>query len=177
MAVGAVSPHSIASKFPNSEPIAIFESGAILLYLAQKYDRFLPKDPKQNADVLSWLMWQMGSAPFLGGGFGHFYAYAPEPIEYAINRYAMEAKRQLDVLDKHLATHTYIADEYSVADMAIYPWYGALVQGRLYVGDGYDAQKFLNVNEYTNVIRWADMIAKRPAVISAQNLTLQAIME
>lgn len=162
---------------PNSEPIAIFESGAILLYLAQKYDRFLPKDPKQNADVLSWLMWQMGSAPFLGGGFGHFYAYAPEPIEYAINRYAMEAKRQLDVLDKHLATHTYIADEYSVADMAIYPWYGALVQGRLYVGDNYDAQKFLNVNEYTNVIRWADMIAKRPAVISAQNLTLQAIME
>ncbi len=177
----ALNPNSkipaLLDKSAADNPIAIFESGAILLYLAQKFNQFLPQDPKQNAEVLSWLMWQMGSAPFLGGGFGHFYAYAPEPIEYAINRYAMEVKRQLDVLDKHLATRTYMTDEYSVADMAIYPWYGALVLGRLYAGENYDAKTFLSTDEYPNVIRWATMMAQRVAVQSAQNLPLTAITE
>lgn len=157
-------------------PIAIFESGAILLYLAQQYGKFLPTDAKEYAKTLSWLMWQMGAAPFLGGGFGHFYAYAPKPIEYAINRYALEAKRQLDVLDKHLALNTYMAGEYGIADMAIYPWYGALVLGNLYAGKNdyadYNAATFLGVHEYEHVIRWARAIAARPAVQKGENLLL-----
>ncbi|SES77915.1 glutathione-dependent disulfide-bond oxidoreductase [Thalassotalea agarivorans] len=140
--------------------LPVFESGAILLYLAEKYGAFVPQDVQQRANCYSWLMWQMGSAPFLGGGFGHFYAYAPEPFEYPINRYTMEVKRQLDVLDKHLAENTYmVADEYTVADMAIWPWYGALVLGRLY-----DAAEFLDVASYKNVIAWAERIDARPAV-------------
>ncbi|MEZ5947618.1 MAG: glutathione-dependent disulfide-bond oxidoreductase, partial [Hyphomonas sp.] len=143
-----------------SPPQRVFESGSILLYLAEKFGEFLPKDPAKKAEALSWLMWQMGSAPFLGGGFGHFYAYAPEKYEYPINRYAMEVKRQLDVLDRHLAENTYMAgDEYSVADMAIWPWYGAMVMGVLY-----SAGEFLSVHEYTNVLRWAGQVAERPAV-------------
>ena len=134
------------------DSVSVFESGAILLYLAQKYEQFLPKDAAKNAEVLSWLMWQMGSAPFVGGGFGHFYAYAPEPIEYAINRYTMETKRQLDVLDQHLANHDYIAaNEYSVADMVIYPWYGWLVLGKLYVTDRNETETLLGVDNYPNV--------------------------
>lgn len=143
------------------QPQRVFESGAILLYLAQKFDdAFLPSDPALRAECLSWLFWQMGSAPFLGGGFGHFYAYAPLKIEYAIDRYAMEVKRQLDVLDRRLAQNRYLAgDEYSIADIAVWPWYGALVKGQLY-----EAGEFLQVQEYTHVLRWADDIAKRPAV-------------
>lgn len=144
------------------EPIRVFESGAILLYLAEKFGAFVPpaSEPARRAECLSWLFWQMGSAPFLGGGFGHFYAYAPIKIEYAIDRYAMEVKRQLDVLNRHLATHTYlIGDDYTIADMAIWPWYGALVKGQTY-----GAGEFLQVHEYTHVIRWADLIAQRPAV-------------
>ena len=143
-----------------AKPFRIFESGAILIHLAEKFDAFLPKEQPARAETLSWLMWQMGSAPFLGGGFGHFYAYAPEKIEYAINRYAMEVKRQLDVLNRHLADHEYLAgDEYTIADMATWPWYGGLAKGMLY-----GSAEFLAVHEYTNVIRWADQIAKRPAV-------------
>ena len=141
-------------------PTRIFESGAMLIYLAERFDAFLPSDPAKRAECLSWVFWQMGSAPFLGGGFGHFYAYAPMKIEYAIDRYAMEVKRQLDVLDRHLADHKYMAgDEYSIADMAIWPWYGAMVKGVLYEGG-----EFLQVHEYKNVIRWADQIGQRPAV-------------
>ena len=141
-------------------PQRVFESGAILLYLAEKFDAFLPQDPAKRTECLSWLFWQMGSAPILGGGFGHFYAYAPEKYEYPINRYTMEIKRQLDVLDRQLADNTYIAgDEYTIADMAIWPWYGALVQGKVY-----DAAEFIEAHTYTNVIRWADDIARRPAV-------------
>ncbi|MGC4059528.1 MAG: glutathione-dependent disulfide-bond oxidoreductase [Aquabacterium sp.] len=141
-------------------PIRVFESGAILLHLAEKFGALLPSVPAQRAACLSWLFWQMGSAPFLGGGFGHFYAYAPIKIEYAIDRYAMEAKRQLDVLDKHLAEHIYLAgDDYTIADIAIWPWYGALVLGQLY-----GAGEFLQVHAYTNVVRWATQIAERPAV-------------
>jgi GST-like protein len=142
------------------KPLRLFESGAILVYLAEKFDAFLPTEPEQRAECLSWLFWQMGSAPFLGGGFGHFYAYAPSKIEYAIDRYAMEVKRQLDVLNRHLAEHTYMAgDEYTIADMAIWPWYGTLVKGQLY-----EAGEFLQVHEYTHVLRWTDAIAQRPAV-------------
>lgn len=142
------------------EPIRVFESGAILLYLAEKFDRFIPKAPAQRAECYSWLMWQMGSAPFLGGGFGHFYAYAPEKFEYPINRYAMEVKRQLDVLDKHLANNTFMCgNEYTIADMAIYPWYGVLVEGKLY-----EAAEFLDVASYTHVARWAKRLHDRPAV-------------
>jgi GST-like protein len=142
------------------EPIRVFESGAILLHLAEKFGAFLPKDAKRRAECLSWLFWQMGSAPYLGGGFGHFYAYAPLKIEYAIDRFAMEAKRQLDVLDRRLAESEYLAgDEYTVADMAVWPWYGALVKGSIY-----EAGEFLQVQSYTNVQRWTDAIAKRPAV-------------
>lgn len=162
--------------YSTDTPISVFESGAILLYLAQKYDKFLPKNPTDHAQMLSWLMWQMGSAPFVGGGFGHFYAYAPTPIEYAINRYAMETKRQLDVLDKHLAEHDYMAGEYSIADMAIYPWYGALVLGNLYIGENdyakYNASEFLSVYEYKNVIRWANTIKNRKAVEQGEKLEL-----
>ena len=159
----AVNPNS---KIPalmdrsGAEPVRVFESGAILLYLAEKFGAFVPTDPAQRAECLSWLFWQMGSAPFLGGGFGHFYAYAPTKIEYAINRYAMEAKRQMDVLNQRLATHEFLAgDAYTVADMAAWPWYGALALGQLY-----DAAEFLQVHEYTHVLRWAEQIAKRPAV-------------
>ena len=142
------------------EPVRVFESGAILLHLAEKFGAFLPAGGTARAECLSWLFWQMGSAPFLGGGFGHFYAYAPEKIEYAINRYAMEVKRQLDVLDRHLADRAYMAgDVYTIADMAIWPWYGNLVKGLLY-----GAGTFLDVHTYTNVVRWTDEIARRPAV-------------
>jgi GST-like protein len=142
------------------EPIRVFESASILMHLAEKFGAFLPKDPKSRAECLNWLFWQMGSAPFLGGGFGHFFAYAPIKIEYAIDRYAMEVKRQLDVLDRHLAHNDYLAGkEYSIADMATWPWYGALVKGVLY-----GAGEFLQVQEYKNVIRWAEAISARPAV-------------
>jgi len=142
------------------DPIRVFESGAILVHLAEKFGAFLPTDPAQRAETLSWLFWQMGSAPYLGGGFGHFYAYAPMKIEYAIDRFAMEVKRQLDVLDRQLAERKYIAgDDYTVADMAIWPWYGGMAKGVLYEGG-----EFLSVHEYANVQRWADLIAERPAV-------------
>ncbi|MQA40818.1 glutathione-dependent disulfide-bond oxidoreductase [Rugamonas aquatica] len=148
------------------KPLRVFESGSILVYLAEKFDAFLPKELAARTETLNWLFWQMGSAPFLGGGFGHFYAYAPEKIEYAINRYAMEAKRQLDVLDRQLAEHRYIAgDEYTIADMAIWPWYGVLVLGKIY-----GAGEFLSVHEYKNVKRWADDIAARPAVIRGRKV-------
>ena len=140
-------------------PQRVFESGAILLYLAEKFGAFLPQAPTRRTEALSWLFWQMGSAPYLGGGFGHFYAFAPEKFEYPINRFAMETKRQLDVMDKHLAEHEYFADEYSIADMAIWSWYGQLVLGRLY-----SAAEFLDVSSYKNVMRWAEAIDARPAV-------------
>jgi len=143
-----------------STPIRVFESGAILLYLAEKFGAFLPAGIGERAECLSWLFWQMGSAPFLGGGFGHFYAYAPAKIEYAIDRYAMEVKRQLDVLDRRLAESAYLAgDDYTIADMAVWPWYGTLVKGQLY-----EAGEFLQVQSYTHVLRWTDQIAQRPAV-------------
>ena len=140
--------------------VRVFESGAILLYLAEKFGAFLPSSGPARAECLSWLFWQMGSAPFLGGGFGHFYAYAPAKFEYPINRYAMEVKRQLDVLNRHLAEHRFLSgDDYTVADMAVWPWYGTLVKGQLY-----EAGEFLGVHEYTHVLRWTDEIAQRPAV-------------
>jgi GSH-dependent disulfide-bond oxidoreductase len=143
------------------EPIRVFESGAILMHLAEKFGAFLPTDPKTRAECLSWLFWQMGSAPYLGGGFGHFYAYAPIKIEYAIDRFAMEVKRQLDVLDRRLAESPYLAgDEYTIADMAVWPWYGAMAKGLLYEGG-----EFLSVQDYKNVQRWTDQIAERPAVM------------
>jgi len=141
-------------------PIRVFESGAILLYLAEKFGAFLPAEISARAECLSWLFWQMGSAPYLGGGFGHFFAYAPTKIEYAIDRYAMEVKRQLDVLDRRLAETEYLAGgDYTIADIATWPWYGGLVKGW-----AYDAAEFLNVQEYKNVQRWADAIGTRPAV-------------
>jgi len=141
-------------------PTRVFESGAILLYLAEKFKAFIPKKLPERAECLSWLMWQMGSAPFLGGGFGHFYAYAPEKLQYPIDRYAMEVKRQLDVLNRHLARRKYLCgDEYTIADMANYAWYGALVLHNIY-----DAAEFLDVASYKNVVRWAKRIEKRPAV-------------
>ncbi|HET6388527.1 glutathione-dependent disulfide-bond oxidoreductase [Hyphomicrobium sp.] len=141
-------------------PIRVFESGAILVYLAEKFRAFLPVEPAPRAECLSWLFWQVGSAPYLGGGFGHFFAYAPTKIEYAIDRFAMETKRQLDVLDRRLANNAFIAgNAYSIADMAIWPWYGQLVQGSLY-----GAAEFLSVQDYTNVRRWADAVGSRPAV-------------
>jgi GST-like protein len=154
------------SKIPvmadhTTDPVTrVFESGSILIYLAEKFGAFMPKDHKAKTETINWLMWQMGSAPYLGGGFGHFYAYAPYKMQYPIDRFAMEVKRQLDVLDRHLADHEYFAgSEYSIADMAIWPWYGALVKGFVY-----EAAEFLQVHEYTNVIRWTDQIAERPAV-------------
>jgi GSH-dependent disulfide-bond oxidoreductase len=142
------------------DPIRVFESGAILLYLAEKFRAFLPREAGPRAECLSWLFWQVGSAPYLGGGFGHFYAYAPLKIEYAIDRFAMETKRQLDVLDRRLADNEYMAGpEYTIADMAIWPWYGGLVQGRLY-----EAGEFLSVQDYRHIRRWADAIGSRPAV-------------
>jgi GSH-dependent disulfide-bond oxidoreductase len=159
----AVNPNS---KIPalvdrsGSTPIRVFESGAILLYLAEKFGAFVPTEASARAECLSWLFWQMGSAPYLGGGFGHFYAYAPAKIEYAIDRFAMEVKRQLDVLDRRLADNQYLAgDEYSIADIAVWPWYGGLAKGLLY-----GAGEFLQVQQYAHVQRWTDAIAKRPAV-------------
>ena len=143
-----------------AEPLRVFESGSILVHLAEKFGAFLPASGPERTEVMNWLFWQMGSAPFLGGGFGHFYAYAPEKLEYPINRYAMEVKRQLDVLERNLADRKWIAgDNYSIADMAIYPWYGRLVEG-----GAYDSGEFLSVHEYKNVIRWAADCAARPAV-------------
>jgi GST-like protein len=141
-------------------PIRVFESGAMLLHLAEKFGAFLPKDGAARAECLSWLFWQMGSAPYLGGGFGHFYAYAPAKFEYAIDRFAMETKRQLDVLDRRLGESTYLAgDDYTIADIAVWPWYGGLAKGLLY-----GAGEFLSVQDYKNVQRWADVIGARPAV-------------
>jgi GST-like protein len=142
------------------KPIRVFESGAILIYLAEKFGAFLPTEPSERAECLSWLFWQMGSAPYLGGGFGHFYAYAPTKIEYAIDRFAMEVKRQLDVLDRRLAESEYLAgSQYTIADIAVWPWYGGLVKGWTY-----GAAEFLQVEDYKNVLRWADTIYSRPAV-------------
>ena len=142
------------------KPRRVFESGSILLYLAEKFGTLLPSDPDKRTETLNWLFWQMGSAPYLGGGLGHFYTYAPEKIEYAINRFAMEAKRQLDVLNRNLAGRQFMAgDEYSIADIAIWPWYGAVVRGEIY-----DVAEFLAVHDYTHVKRWADAIWERPAV-------------
>ena len=144
-----------------ANPQRVFESGAILLYLAEKFGAFLPSAPAARTATLSWLMWQMGSAPFLGGGFGHFFAYAPTKQEYPIDRYAMEVKRQYDVLDRHLADHEYVAGaDYSIADMAIWPWYGAVALGQAYDG----AAKFLSLDEYSHVHRWITQLAARPAV-------------
>lgn len=141
-------------------PLRLFESGSILLYLADKFGAFIPQDIRGRTECLSWLFWQMGSAPFVGGGFGHFYAYAPEKYEYPINRYTMETKRQLDVLDRQLANNPYIAgDEYSIADMAIWPWYGGIVTNQVY-----GAAEFLDAQSYTHLMRWAEKIAARPAV-------------
>ena len=143
-----------------SPPQRVFESGSILIYLAEKFGQFIPQDHAKRTECMSWLMWQMGSAPYLGGGFGHFYAYAPEKWQYPIDRFAMEVKRQLDVLDKHLAENEYICgDEYSIADMAIYAWYGALLLGKLY-----EAAEFLDVASYKNAQRWTQLIHDRPAV-------------
>jgi GSH-dependent disulfide-bond oxidoreductase len=142
------------------KPIRVFESGAILVHLAEKFGAFLPTEPAARAETLSWLFWQMGSAPYLGGGFGHFYAYAPTKIEYAIDRFAMEVKRQLDVLDRRLAETPYLAgSDYTIADIAVWPWYGGLAKGLLYGGG-----EFLSVQDYKNVQRWADTIGQRPAV-------------
>ena len=142
-------------------PTRVFESGAILLYLAEKFGAFLPADPAKRAEALNWLFWQMGSAPYLGGGFGHFYAYAPAKFEYPIDRFTMEVKRQLDVLDRHLADHQFMAgEEYSIADMAIWPWYGNLIAGGLYN----DSATFLEAHTYTHVHRWQQEIWARPAV-------------
>jgi GST-like protein len=142
------------------KPVRVFESGAILMYLAEKFRAFLPTETAVRAECLSWLFWQMGSAPYLGGGFGHFYAYAPTKIEYAIDRFAMEVKRQLDVLDKRLADNEYLGGrDYTIADMAVFPWYGGLVKGW-----SYDAAEFLQVQDYKHVQRWADTILERPAV-------------
>ena len=159
----AVNPNS---KIPalmdrsGAKPIRIFESGAILIHLAEKFGAFLPTEPAARAECLSWLMWQMGSAPYLGGGFGHFYAYAPTRIEYAIDRFAMEVKRQMDVLNRRLAESRFLGgDAYTIADIAVWPWYGALSKGLVY-----EAGEFLQVQEYTHVLRWADEIGARPAV-------------
>jgi GST-like protein len=144
----------------SEQPVRVFESGAILLYLAEKFGALVPTEPAQRAECLSWLFWQMGSAPYLGGGFGHFYAYAPVKIEYAIDRFAMEVKREMDVLNQRLANSRFIAgDDYTIADIAIWPWYGALAKGLLY-----EAGEFLQVQDYTHVQRWADELAARPAV-------------
>lgn len=143
-----------------SEPIRIFESAAMLVHLAEKFGEFLPTEPAQRAECMSWLFWQMASAPFLGGGFGHFYAYAPEKLEYPIDRYTMEVKRQLDVLDRHLADNQFMCGgDYTIADMAIWPWYGAAAKGQLY-----DSAEFIEAHTYTNVIRWTDEIAEREPV-------------
>ena len=177
----AINPNSkipaLVDHSPNEagEPLAIFESGAILMYLAEKFGKFIPmQQGKARVECLSWLMWQMGSAPFLGGGFGHFYAYAPKPMEYPINRYTMEVKRQLDVLDRHLKDNTYMGgdeeSDYNIADMIIWAWYGQLALGKLY-----EAAEFLQVDEYQHLQRWAKKIAERPAVKRAVDLVLEPI--
>ena len=165
----AVNPNS---KIPalldrgTSPPTRVFESGAILIYLAEKFGAFLPKDPSPRAECLSWLFWQMGSAPYLGGGFGHFYAYAPEKYQYPIDRYTMEVKRQLDVLDRNLAERRHlIGDEYTIADMAVFPWYGGVVIHNLY-----NAEEFLEAKSYANVVRWASELQERPAVRRGQRV-------
>ena len=151
---------ALTDRSDPAKPIRIFESGAILIHLAEKFKAFLPTEPAERAECLSWLMWQMGSAPFVGGGFGHFYAYAPEKLEYPIDRYAMETKRQMDVLDRLLAERKFICgDAYTIADMAIWPWYGQMALGR-----SYDAAEFLQVHTYKNVLRWANELDARPAV-------------
>ncbi|MDO9336516.1 MAG: glutathione-dependent disulfide-bond oxidoreductase [Caulobacteraceae bacterium] len=151
---------ALVDRSDPAKPIRIFESGAILIHLAEKFGAFLPTDPAARAETLSWLMWQMGSAPYLGGGFGHFYAYAPFKIEYAIDRFAMEVKRQLDVLDRRLGEAEYLAgDAYTIADMAVWPWYGSLAKGLVY-----EAGEYLSVADYKNVQRWTDAIGARPAV-------------
>ncbi len=159
----AINPNSkipALADHSTSPPTRVFESGAILVYLAEKFGAFLPKAPSARAECLSWLFWQMGSAPYLGGGFGHFYAYAPEKLEYPINRYTMEVKRQLDVLDRNLAQRRFLGgDEYTIADIATYPWYGAAVLHNIY-----DADVFLDAKSYGNVVRWATEIEQRPAV-------------
>jgi GSH-dependent disulfide-bond oxidoreductase len=159
----AVNPNSkipALMDFSHPKPIRVFESGNILLYLAEKFHAFMPKDVAAKTETMNWLFWLQGAAPYLGGGFGHFYAYAPTKFEYAINRFSMEAKRQLDVLDKQLAQHRYISgDDYTIADMATWPWYGALV-----IANSYNAAEFLDVASYKNVVRWAEEIAARPAV-------------
>ncbi len=148
------------------EPFRVFESGAILIHLAEKFGQFLPTDAQARAECFSWLMWQMGSAPYLGGGFGHFYAYAPEKWEYPINRYTMEVKRQLDVLDRNLSERRYLCgDEYTIADIATFPWYGALVKGKLY-----EAGEFLDVESYKHVNRWMDEIFERPGVVRGRRV-------
>jgi len=149
-----------------AQPVRVFESGSILLYLAEKFGAFLPQDAASRVETMNWLFWQMGSAPFVGGGFGHFYVYAPEKLEYPINRYAMETKRQLDVLDRTLAGRRYLAgDTYTIADIAAWPWYGGMVRGDLY-----QAAEFLSVQDYKNVRRWADEIAARPAVMRGRKV-------
>lgn len=155
-------------------PVKLFESGAILMYLAEKFDKFIPNNStQQKAACLSWVMWQMGSAPYLGGGFGHFYAYAPFAMAYPINRFTMEAKRQLDVLDKHLADNQYMCgDDYSIADMMIWPWYG-----RLLLNEVYEAAEFLQADSYTHAMRWAKQVAARPAVKRAVSLELAPIKD
>jgi len=159
--IPALADHSV-----EGEPLRVFESGSILVYLAEKFGAFLPTELRARTETLNWLFWQMGSAPFVGGGFGHFYAYAPEKYEYPINRYAMETKRQLDVLDRQLAENRYVAgDEYSIADMAIWPWYGVLALGELY-----EAGEFLSVERYRHVQRWANEIAARPAVVRGRKV-------
>ncbi|HTK58548.1 MAG TPA: glutathione-dependent disulfide-bond oxidoreductase [Sphingomicrobium sp.] len=152
---------ALVDRTDPANPQRVFESGSILLYLAEKFGDFLPKDPAARTQALNWLFWQMGSAPFLGGGFGHFYVYAPVKIEYAIDRYAMETKRQYDVLDRHFADQRFAAgDEYSIADMAIWPWYGAVALGQGYAG----ASEFLGLRDYSNVMRWTEEVGARPAV-------------
>jgi GST-like protein len=149
-----------------AQPVRVFESGSIMFYLAEKFGAFLPKDGVARTETMNWLFWQMGSAPFVGGGFGHFYAYAPEKLEYPIDRYAMETKRQLDVLDRQLGANRYVAgSDYTIADMAIWPWYGGMVRGELY-----DAGEFLAVHEYQNVLRWADELAARPGVMRGRKV-------
>ena len=169
----AINPNSkIPALLDRSNPEApqrVFESGAILMYLAEKFDAFLPSDPAARTAAFSWLLWQMGSAPFLGGGFGHFYAYAPFKMEYPIDRYAMEVKRQYDVLDRHLADHRFMAGaDYSIADIAIWPWYGAVATGLAYG----DAATFLDTASYSNVMRWVEEIAARPAVQRGRRVNL-----
>ena len=159
--IPALADHSV-----EGEPLRVFESGSILVYLAEKFGAFLPTELRARTETLNWLFWQMGSAPFVGGGFGHFYAYAPVKLEYAIDRYAMEVKRQMDVLNRHLAVHRYmVGDTYTIADMAIWPWYGVLVLGELY-----HAAEFLSVQDYSHVQRWAREIAARPAVIRGRKV-------